>query len=128
MSGYLFNPKQGLVLVETQVTGPARSTDVRLLLDTAATMSLIDLRILAKLGFDPAQPLRQVHMATGHAVGLVPVFALTRFSALGQHRFIFPVIGHTLPPASAVDGLLGLDFLRDQVLTLDFRSGQIGLA
>ena len=128
MSRYPFNPKQGLVLVETQVTGPARSTDVRLLLDTAATMSLIDSRTLATLGFDPAQPLRQVHMATGHAVGIVPVFALTRFSALGQLRFNFPVIGHTLPPASAVNGLLGLDVLRGQVLTLDFRQGQIDLA
>jgi hypothetical protein len=83
---------------------------------------------LCKLGFDPAQPFGQVHLMTGSAVGVVPVFALTRFSALGQHRFLFPVIGHTLPATSDFDGLLGLDFLRDQVLTIDFRSGQIDLA
>jgi hypothetical protein len=47
---------------------------------------------------------------------------------LGQHRFVFPVIGQTLPPSSGVDGLLGLDFLRDQILTIDFRLGQITLA
>jgi len=43
---------------------------------------------------------------------------------LGQLRFVFPPIGHT-PPVPDVDGLLGLDFLRDQILTVDFRLGQI---
>jgi hypothetical protein len=37
----------------------------------------------------------------------------------------FPVLGHTLPPSAGVDGLLGLDFLRGQSLTLDFRSGHL---
>lgn len=128
MNSYPFKSGRGPILVEAQITGPAMSTDVRLLLDTAATMSLIDLTILSKLGFDPAQPIRRVQMTTGHATGIVPVYPLTRFSALGQHHFLFPVIGHTLPATTGVDGLLGLDFLRAQVLTIDFRSGQITLA
>jgi hypothetical protein len=49
-------------------------------------------------------------------------------SALGQRRFGFPVVAHDLPAQAAVDGLLGLDFLRDQVLTVDFQKGQITLA
>jgi hypothetical protein len=89
---------------------------------------VINLAHLLHLGFNPNQPLRQVQMMSGSRIGMVPVFALTRFSALGQHRFLFPVIGHTLPPSSGVDGLLGLDFLRDQILTIDFRSRQIALA
>jgi hypothetical protein len=47
---------------------------------------------------------------------------------LGQHRFGFPVLAYTLPVSASVYGLLGLDFLRDQVLTIDFRAGQITLA
>lgn len=128
MSSYSFHPRRGPIIVATQITGPAMTTDVSLLLYTAATMSVIDLRILIRLGFDPTQPLRRVHMTTGHATGIVPVFPLTRFSALGQHRFGFHVIGHTLPPTSDVDGLIGLDFLRDGGLTIDFRAGQIALA
>jgi hypothetical protein len=79
------------------------------------------------LGIDPDQSTRQIQMTTGSAVEIVPVVVLTRLSALGQHRFGFPVIAHTLPKDSAVDGLLGLDFLRDQVLTIDFRAGRITL-
>jgi hypothetical protein len=37
-------------------------------------------------------------------------------------------IAHTLPPTAPVDGLLGLDFVRSQQLTIDFRAGQIELA
>jgi len=127
MSTYPFNSKQVPIFVEAQATGPIGILDLKLLLDTAATMSSIKLASLVYLGFDLSQPLRQVQMATGSAIGLAPVFALTRLSALGQHRFIFPVIGHT-PPVPDVDGLLGLDFLRDQILTVDFRLGQITLS
>jgi hypothetical protein len=49
-------------------------------------------------------------------------------SALWQHRFIFPVVGHARPLTSGVDGLVGLHFVSDQVLTIDFRAGQIDLS
>jgi hypothetical protein len=128
MSTHVFNPKMGPILVEAEATGPTGSTNLKLVLDTGATTSLIRLACLARLGFDPNQPDGHLHMTTGSSVGIVPVFALTRFSALGQNQFNFAVIGHPLPSSAGVDGLLGLDFLRGQILTLDFRVGQITLA
>jgi hypothetical protein len=38
------------------------------------------------------------------------------------------VLAHTLPVSASVHGLLGLDFLRDGVLTIDFVAGQVSLA
>ncbi len=128
MSTYAFNSKQGPIFVKAEATGPNGTINLDLALDTAATQSAINLAHMLHLGFDPSQPLRQVHLTTGSAIRIAPVFALTRLSALGQHRFFLPVIGHTVPPGFAVDGLLGLDFLRDQVLTVDFRLGQITLS
>jgi hypothetical protein len=100
---------------------------LKLVLDTGATTSLINLTTLLSLGFDPDQSSQQITMATGSTVEVVPLVVLTRLSALGQHRFGFPVIAHALPADSAVDGLLGLDLLRNHVLTIDFRAGQITL-
>jgi hypothetical protein len=37
------------------------------------------------------------------------------------------VVTHTLPPSSAIDGLLGLNFFREKVLTVDFVSGTVDL-
>jgi hypothetical protein len=128
MSTHSFTPKRGPIIVEAEAVGPAGSASLKLLLDTGATTSLIRLAASLYLGLDPDRPLRRVRMTTGSTVEIVPVVALTRLSALGQHRFGFPVIAHALPPTSGVDGLLGLDFLRDHVLTIDFRAGQITLA
>ena len=127
MKAHAFNVKQGPILVEAEAVGPTGSANLKLVLDTGATTSLINLATLLYLGFDPDQPSRHVRMTTGSTVEVVPIIVLTRLSALGQRRFGFPVIAHALPPSSAVDGLLGLDFLRDQVLTIDFRAGQLTL-
>ena len=45
MSTFPFNPRQGPIIVEVQATGPAKTTDLKLLLDTGATTSLINLKM-----------------------------------------------------------------------------------
>ena len=57
----------------------------------------------------------------------LPRVLLQRFVALGQQRDAFEVLGHTLPASAKIDGLLGLDFMRGQTLTVDFRLGQVRL-
>ena len=52
---------------------------------------------------------------------------ITRLSALGRHAIGLRVLAHSLPATTAFDGLLGLDFFRETVLTLAFRTGQIRL-
>lgn len=110
------------------ITGPFGSAALKLALDTGASMSVIDRDSLITVGFDPDQSPRRTSMLTGSAVEIVPIVVLTRFSALGQHRFGFPVISHTLPAGSGLDGVLGLDFFRGQSLTIDFRAGRITLS
>lgn len=53
---------------------------------------------------------------------------LTRFDALGLTRFQFPALVHALPAELPFGGLLGLDFLRDTRLTIDFRRQPIQIA
>jgi hypothetical protein len=36
-----------------------------------------------------------------------------------------PILAYSLPAEASASGLLGLDFLRGGVLTIDFRSGQL---
>ena len=127
MSSHAFLARQGPILVEIEAVGPVGNASLKLVLDTGATTSLINLAALLYLGFDPDQSPQRVRMTTGSTVEFVPVVVRTRFSASGQHRFGFPVIAHALPVISAIDGLLGLDFLRGHVLTIDFRAGQLNL-
>src|SRR4051794_13047769 len=127
MTSYGFNPRGGPILVDAEITGPIGSVVLKLVLDTGATTSLIHLATLLSLGFHPDQSPQRIPMMTGSTIEVVPLVVLTRLSALGQHRFGFPVIAHALPASADVDGLLGLDYLRGQVLRIDFPAGLIDL-
>jgi hypothetical protein len=128
VSRFAFQPGHGPILVDAEISGPRGTVFLNLVLDTGATTSLLKLTTVLSLGFDPDQSPHRMSMATGSTIEIVPVIVLTRLTALGQHRFGFPVIAHPLPSSPAVDGLLGLDFFRGQSLTIDFRTGSITLA
>ena len=122
-----FVPQSGLVIVPAAVDGPSGSGVLRLALDTGATGTVINVGMLVALGYDPALTPQRIQVATGSGVEFVPRITLDKIVALGQERTHFPVLGHTLPPSAGIDGLLGLDFVRGQTLTVDFRTGTITL-
>ncbi len=123
-----FDSQQGLIIVRAELWGPAGSAVLRLALDTGATGTVVNVGMLVAVGYDPALLPDRIQVTTGSGVEFVPRVTLDKIVALGQERSGFPVLGHTLPPSAGVDGLLGLDFLRSQSLTLDFRAGQVTLA
>lgn len=128
MSTFPFDAKSGPVMVEDTMTGPLKSVALALVLDTGATTSLVNVDLLRQVGLIAEPASRRVAMTTGSAVEMVPLVVLTRLSALGQHRFGFSVVAHSLPPGSGVDGLLGLDFLRALAITIDFPNRRILIA
>lgn len=123
-----FDAQQGLVIVRATVEGPGGTGVLRLALDTGATGTLINVGMLVVLGYDPALVSERIQVTTGSSIEFVPRITLSKIAALGQERTHFPVLCHTLPPSAGIDGLLGLDFVRGQTLTVDFRSGTIQLA
>jgi predicted aspartyl protease len=122
---YVFNPYQGLIVVQAELWGPSGSGFVSLALDTGATSTMVDQTRLLQLGYNPALSPGRFQITTASGVEFVPRITLSKIAALGQERTSFHVVCHTLPPTANVDGLLGLDFFRGQTLTVDFRTGQI---
>src|SRR5271155_2040626 len=124
-----FHPNFEAILVYGEVSGPSGLTDkVVLLLDTGATSSVMSTDALVRVGYDPAASPDREKVLTGGGVQNLPRLVLNRSTALSQDRIDFPVLCHAFPPAAGIDGLLGLDFLRGQILTLDFRAGLITLS
>jgi len=60
-------------------------------------------------------------------MAIVPLVEVREIRALGQRVKGLEVLVHDLSPASRVEGLLGLNFLRNFKLTLDFRAGILEL-
>lgn len=122
---FAFNARRGLVTVRAELEGPSGNVILRLALDTGATGTMINVGMLVSIGYDPSLVANRIQVTTGSGVEYVPRIALSKITALGQERMDFPVLCHTLPPSASIDGLLGLDFLRGQRLTVDFLQGQI---
>ena len=123
-----FDPQQRLIIVGAELSGLSGSAVLRLALDTGATRTVVNVAMLVAVGYDPALVPDRVQVTTGSGVEFVPRLPLDRLVALEQERIEFPVLCHTLPPSAGVDGLLGLDFLCGQSLTIDFRNGRVTLA
>jgi predicted aspartyl protease len=123
-----FNPESGLIIVGAELVGPGGSAILRLALDTGATRTAVNIAMLVAIGYDPALSAERVQVTTGSGIEFAPRIELSRLTALGLERFGLSVLGHTLPPSTGVDGVLGLDFFRDLHLTIDFRAGQLHIA
>src|SRR5690349_1462123 len=118
-----FAAQTGPIIVTAEVDGPSGTGILRLALDTGATRTLIDRTMLVTVGYDPAFAPGRIQVTTANGTAVVPEIPVAKLRALGQERAGFRVLCHTLPPGIGIDGLLGLDFLRGQVLTIDFRAG-----
>jgi predicted aspartyl protease len=67
-----FDPKEGLIIVPTQLWGPNGDTLVSLVLDTGATGSMVNWDVAALLGYDPAIAPERVRVTTGSGVEFAP--------------------------------------------------------
>jgi len=120
-----FDPSEGLIVIPVELWGPNGSVVLRLALDTGATSTVINVGVLVAIGYDPALVPERVQVTTGSGVEFAPRIVLQRILALDHGRTEFPVLGHTLPPSTGVDGLLGLDFIRGGRVRIDLRAGQV---
>jgi predicted aspartyl protease len=122
-----FDPRDGLIIVPAELSGPGGAAQLRLALDTGATTTLVRPVFLEALGYDPALAPERLQITTGSGIEFVVRLRVARLSALGQSRENLAILGHSLPPSAGVDGLLGLDFLLGTRLEVDFRAGTVCL-
>ena len=122
---YQFDPKAGIILVKTKVHGPRGDAIVNLALDTGTTWTLVSWETAVLVGYDPASIQQRTAITTGSGIEYCPKLNLLRVEALGKSVTSLEVLCHTLPPTSRVDGLLGLNFLRQFNVSLNFKRGYI---
>ena len=128
MNTFSFNGRRGPIIVSASASGPADSRELRLVLDTGASVTTLEAKLLEFLGYDPGASDETVQVVTTDSISERPVVRLNRLSALGKHRLGIPVVSQSFPQVAKIDGVLGLDFLRDGILSIDFRSGQLTLS
>lgn len=124
---FSFKSDADVIIVRAALFGPTAIVGLHLVLDTGSTKTVISRELMQEAGYDLTRPLAQMSVATGSRIESLPLFQISSLMGLDQIRDQFVVIAHDLPASAIVDGVLGLDFLRNHRLSLDFRSGEIEL-
>lgn len=126
MNRFKFNldDEDSLILVNSGLDRDVLS----LALDTGATNTIIDLSMLLIAGYELTDAIRQVELETAKGPVQAYVFTVRNLTALGISRSQMEVCGYDFFAngiVAEIDGVLGLDFFRDLVLTLNFRTFDI---
>lgn len=131
MPRVVFDPSVSSIAVDllVEAVDGQSSLVIPVVLDTGASLTILATDIMARLGYDPANPdLDRQRIVTGSGVEYAPRTAVRSATAIGQKVANLDVLCHDLPSESGVDGLLGLNFLRHFKLTIRFRKGIIDLS
>ncbi len=101
----------------------ANNHEIRLAIDTAATHSVIDFNVLLIIGYSPQDATGSLLVETSNGIMPVQKFQLDTFKALDKEVLNFEIISYDFLEKgilSAYDGVVGLDFFEQTILTLDF--------
>ncbi|TSA50398.1 MAG: hypothetical protein D4R43_02290 [Sphingobacteriales bacterium] len=102
----------------------------RLSLDTAATHTTIDSNVLYFAGYELKNSKGETEVETSNGIILAELYDIHQLECLGilQRNFevqVYDFIAHGI--TSDYDGVIGLDFFRNNKICIDFRTGEISV-
>lgn len=122
-SQYKFK-KEDLIILDVLLKAKRKIT-VRMAIDTGATYTLIPWKIIQALGIELKKSKEYISIVTASTTEQAPLIKIPSFSILGRERKNLKAVIHDLPPASRVDGLLGLNVLQAFKIKIDFSKNVI---
>ena len=116
-----------VILVDAKLNG----FSTRLLLDTGASNTVIDLTTLLSTGFHFKDSIDKIKIETAKGIVEAEVFVVKQLESLGITQQKYPVtaydfIGNGI--LSEFDGALGLDFFENNRICIDFIKSEITIS
>ncbi len=115
---------ESLVIVKCELPGH----QVALAIDTGASHTTIDLTALLIAGIKIKDSLRIEKLETASGIIEVYVFKVAQFTALGITKYNIDICAYDFfahNVLSEFDGVLGIDFLSDHKICIDFKASEI---
>jgi predicted aspartyl protease len=117
-----YDPAANLIIVSARLWGPTGKVKLKLALDTAASLTVIVPEVIDGLGYSPrdGEQITTISSAIGKEPGYTT--RVSRFWTLGFSVNDFRVHVHDLGDNVGIDGLIGLNFLRE--FNVELRPGE----
>lgn len=112
-----------IVLRRIRLEGPTAAREVDMLFDTGAAYTTISWEVAKDLGYDPAGSPERVSLVTANGMIEAPKLSVQKvvFRELSIRHV--DVICHDIPELAGLEGLVGLSFLQNFRVLLDFKKG-----
>jgi len=116
-----------LMVTSAYIRGPRSGGHLKLLVDTGSVYTILKRNILEFVGYSPTSAKEFQFIVTGSKVERLPRLRLQRFNCLGQFLENYNVLSHDFPIKIGryVDGLLGMNFLRQFPIEIKPKSNEI---
>jgi len=123
---YHLNRQGNLLWLRASVgSGRENPIIVRLLVDTGSSYTVLPRQILERLGCNLAQSRQTTRIITASTVVTMSIVPVPWLNCLGVRKENFPVVAMNLPIGAFTNGLLGIDFLREERAIIDIFQGKI---
>ncbi len=120
-----FDPNSTIIILDVELENNNEITTKRFALDTGATYILIPWDVADVLKARPELSKERIETVTASGVENVPLINIASVRVLGKEARNVKAIVHDLPSKSYVDGLLGLSFLKNFNVHIDFKDGNL---
>ena len=99
----------------------------KMALDNGATYTMVSWDLAEVLNLRPEISHRRIQIITASGIEAAPVLTVNSMKALGEKAKNVNIIIHDLPSKNYVDGLLGLSFLKNFNVNINFRKGVLSI-
>ncbi len=120
---YRFDPETSVIDLYVTIEGVKEKRKIKMALDTGASYTMIPWEVVEVLGYETQLSKNSTSLITASGVEKAPVIKVKSMEVLEKQGKEVPTVVHDLPERSYVDGLLGLSFLRNFEVRLDFKKG-----
>ncbi len=124
---FSIDENHNIILVDAKLNG----FSTRLLLDTGASNTVIDLTTLLTTGFHFKDSIDKIKIETAKGIVEAEIFVVKQLESLGitQQKYAvtaYDFIGNGI--ISEFDGVLGLDFFENNKICIDFINSEITIS
>ncbi|MEA3442479.1 MAG: retropepsin-like aspartic protease [Chloroflexota bacterium] len=126
MSKIPFDPDAAILLFECGLEFKSRHIFI-LALDTGSSYTIISEAAAIQVGFDPGQVTETASFGDASQHHIAPKVTLKSFALANAKVDNLDVLIYTLPEEHGIDGVIGLNFLRQFNIGLDFKQGILTL-